>query len=169
MPDEPSPNVRSLLDAKSSVVVTTERAPIERLCLAFAAPDTLARSLSSIKGAMRARLEVTEGHGTDRPGTPRRRSRSRSPTQMDVSRTPTSGRRPTSPTRSRSGRLPPDAPLEARFGLESRPFEKLPAFLQPLPLSGRLEIHGYAQGTISQPFFVAEVRGADLRAPGAPR
>ena len=119
------------------------------------------------QGAMRARLEITR----DSVG-----SAGDTKAALDVEIADADGRLAHANIWSQTnlahalaiGRLPSDAPLEARFNLEQRPFEKLPVFFRPLPLSGRLEINGYAQGTIAQPFFVAEVRGSDLRAPGAP-
>ena len=122
-------NMRSILEAKGSVVLTTERAPIESLCLAIHCSVALARAISSVKGAMRARLEITK----DNVG-----SAGDTKAALDVEIADADGRLAHANIWSQTnlahalaiGRLPSDAPLEAKFNLEQRPFEKLPVFFR---------------------------------------
>jgi hypothetical protein len=162
---------KSLEDAKGNVIVNTDRVPIERICLVVRCPEMLAASTASVVGKVGARLEVSRtgprdhAKGEDTKAT------------LEVEAQDADGRLAYLSAKARLDlasaialrRVPVDAPIDARFGVEARSFDRLPPVLQPLPLSGLLSMHGYAEGTIAQPFLVVEVDGSDLKMRGATR
>jgi phage baseplate assembly protein gpV len=162
---------KSLENAQGNVIIDTDRVPIERICLVFHCPEVLAASTASVVGTVGARLEVS------RTAPPNRTKGEDTKVTLEIAAHDTDGRLAYLSAGARLDlasalalkRVPVDAPIEARFGLEARSFDRLPPVLRPLPLSGLLSMHGYAEGTITQPFLVVEVAGSDLKIQGAAR
>jgi hypothetical protein len=155
----------SLINATGNVILSTTGVPFDKLCATLQCSGEVARSLLAIRGGTaRAQLEIAR--------TPPSAGANDTKVAFSFEADDTNGQLAFLNASSECNlahavalrRLPADAPLQAHFGVAARPVEQLPPFLRPFPFSGRLEAHGYAEGTIAKPFFVTDVRGSGLRA-----
>jgi len=161
-------DAKSALASTGELTLTTDRVSIERLCSIVTCPEQLRRAASSIHLTAGARLDIArggEGEGGDTKVHAAFDVHDRNGRFVYFSADSRFDLRRTLATH----KLPADAPVEAAFGIEQRSLEQFPPDLRPTPLLGKLQVHGYAQGTLAKPFFVVEVAAEGLRYPGTRR
>jgi autotransporter translocation and assembly factor TamB len=153
---------KSIAASRGRVQFTSDRLSIPRLCAVLPCPDSFRRAATSGRATLQAHA-VVERADAEADGDTR--------LHLDAQANDTVGSvghlsldsRVDLATLLSTRRLPTDAPLEADFAIDPRALEDLPPNWRPAALSGRVEVHGYAQGTIGQPFFVVEAAGHSLR------